>query len=103
MKVEPNSCAVKGNFIDEFVKIKPGQKVYFTYKVGPGGYIIKDGTALRVFFDNDGDWFLVRHNVSLITGTYTDQWYRKSDIGESIFLSRMAVEEYIKAHKSKEE
>lgn len=82
------------NFIDEFAKIKPGQTVYFTYKVG-SGYIIKNGTVLKTLSDNDGDWFLVRHIVSLITGTYTDQWYRKSDIGDSVFLSRDAVENYI--------
>lgn len=83
------------NFIDEFAKIKPGQKVYFTYKVGPSGYIIKDGTVLKTLSDNDGDWFLVRHVVSLITEAHIDQWYRKSDIGDSVFLSRDAVENYI--------
>lgn len=83
------------NFIDEFAKIKPGQKVYFTYKVGPSGYIIKDGTVLKTLSDNDGDWFLIRHVVSLITEAHIDQWYRKSDIGDSVFLSRDAVEHYI--------
>lgn len=76
------------------ISIKPGQTVYLTYKVGPG-YIIKDGTVLKILSDNDGDWFAVRHIISDIIGSYTDQWYRKEDIGESIFLSREDVENYI--------
>ena len=89
------------DFLEKSLDVKPGLTVYFTYKAGLG-YIIKEGTVLKVLRDSDGDWFMVRHIVSSIVGSYTDQWYRKSDIGESVFLSREAVEEYIKARKSEE-
>lgn len=77
-------------------QIKPGQTVYFAYKV-EHGYITKEGTVVKVLIDRDGSWILINSDILNNSNDFVGRWYSVSDFNRFFFLSKQSLDDHLKS------